>query len=290
VKEAARVKDAGNDASGGDNRLEFDGVSVSYGGAPILDGVSFHVSHGARAAIVGPNGAGKSTLFKALVGLLPLREGVIRVHGRPLGRHRDLVAYVPQKEEVDWRFPVSVMDVVLMGRFGRRGWIGGPDGIDREAALRGLAQMGIESLSDTPVGELSGGQQQRVFLARALAQEPHILLLDEPFTGVDAPTQETTLSMLDALRTKGVTVLVSTHDLNMAASRFEQLVLLNKRLIASGPPSEVFSRDNITSAFGSRVLFLEGSAVVDECCPPGEKGLHDHEDMRERLRKQGRRW
>jgi ABC-type Mn2+/Zn2+ transport system ATPase subunit len=150
--------------------------------------------------------------------------------------------------------------------------------------------MGIEAFSDTPVGELSGGQQQRVFLARALAQDPHILLLDEPFTGVDSPTQETTLAMLDGLRSKGVTVLVSTHDLNMAASRFEQVVLLNKRLIASGPPSEVFSRDNITAAFGSRVLFLEGSAVVDECCPPGESGLHGSEGIRERMKKQGRRW
>jgi ABC-type Mn2+/Zn2+ transport system ATPase subunit len=150
--------------------------------------------------------------------------------------------------------------------------------------------MGIETLSDTPVGELSGGQQQRVFLARALAQDPHILLLDEPFTGVDAPTQETTLAMLDALRTKGVTVLVSTHDLNMAAGRFEQVVLLNRRLIASGPPAEVFSRENIMAAFGARVLFFEGSAVVDECCPPGETGLHHHEGIRERLRKQGRRW
>ena len=290
MKEAAHVKGAGSDESGGNNRLEFVGVSVSYGGAPILDGVSFHVSHGARAAIVGPNGAGKSTLFKALVGLLPLREGVIRVHGRPLGRHRDLVAYVPQKEEVDWRFPVSVMDVVLMGRFGRRGWVGGPDRIDREAALRGLTQMGIETLTDTPVGELSGGQQQRVFLARALAQDPHILLLDEPFTGVDAPTQETTLSMLDGLRNNGVTVLVTTHDLNMAANRFEQVVLLNKRLIASGSPSEVLNRDNLLAAFGSRVLFFEGSAVVDECCPPGETGLHGHESVRERMRKQGRRW
>jgi ABC-type Mn2+/Zn2+ transport system ATPase subunit len=290
VKEAARMNDTGNSGAGEDARLEFAGVSVSYDGAPILDGVSFHVPHGARVAVVGPNGAGKSTLFKVLVGLLPLREGVIRVHGRPLGRHRDLVAYVPQREEVDWRFPVSVMDVVLMGRFGRRGWVGGPDRIDREAALRGLTRMGIEPLSDTPVGELSGGQQQRVFLARALAQDPHILLLDEPFTGVDAPTQETTLAMLDGLRDKGVTVLVSTHDLNMAAGRFEQVVLLNRRLIASGSPAEVFSRENIMTAFGARVLFFEGSAVVDECCPPGETGLHSHEGIREKMRKQGRRW
>jgi ABC-type Mn2+/Zn2+ transport system ATPase subunit len=284
------MNDTGNYGGGENTRLEFDGVSVSYDGAPILEGVSFHVPHGARAAVVGPNGAGKSTLFKALVGLLPLSGGVIRVHGRHLSRHRGLVAYVPQREEVDWRFPVSVMDVVLMGRFGRRGWVGGPDRIDRQAALRGLAQMGIETLSDTPVGELSGGQQQRVFLARALAQDPHILLLDEPFTGVDAPTQETTLAMLDGLRDKGVTVLVSTHDLNMAASRFEQVVLLNRRLIASGSPAEVLSRNNIMAAFGARVLFFEGSAVVDECCPPGQTGLHRGEEFKRRMKKQGRRW
>jgi ABC-type Mn2+/Zn2+ transport system ATPase subunit len=252
--------------------------------------VSVQITHGARVAVVGPNGAGKSTLFKALVGLLPLRGGSIRVHGKPLGRHRDLVAYVPQREEVDWRFPVSVLDVVLMGRFGRSGWLRGPGRVDREAALRGLARMGIEGLAGTPVGELSGGQQQRVFLARALAQDPHILLLDEPFTGVDAPTQDATLAMLDGLREKEVTVLVSTHDLNMAASRFDQVVLLNRRLVASGPPRAVFTRENIAAAFGARVLFFEGSALVDECCPPGEAGLRPADDARRRLKERGRRW
>jgi ABC-type Mn2+/Zn2+ transport system ATPase subunit len=270
--------------------LELDRVSVSYDGTAVLEEVSVRVPHGARAAVVGPNGAGKSTLFKALVGLLPLGGGSVRVHGRPLGRHRDLVAYVPQREEVDWRFPVSVLDVVLMGRFGRNGWFRGPGRVDREAALGGLARMGIEGLADTPVGELSGGQQQRVFLARALAQDPHILLLDEPFTGVDAPTQETTLAMLDDLREKRVTVLVSTHDLNMASSRFDQVILLNRRLVASGPPGAVFTREHIAAAFGERVLFLEGFALVDECCPPGEAGLHPEGDERARLRLQGRRW
>jgi ABC-type Mn2+/Zn2+ transport system ATPase subunit len=290
MRGAAHVNATQHDQVGGDARLEFDKVSVSYNGTPILEGVSLHIPHGARAAVVGPNGAGKSTLFKALVGLLPLQGGNIRVHGQPLGRHRDLVAYVPQREEVDWRFPVSVLDVVLMGRFGRNGWIRGPGRVDREAALRGLAQMGMEAFATSPVGELSGGQQQRVFLARALAQDPHVLLLDEPFTGVDAPTQEATLAMLDGLRAKQVTVLVSTHDLNMAASRFDEVVLLNRRLVASGPPAAVFTRENITAAFGARVLFFEGSALVDECCPPGETGLHGTDELRKRLKEQGRRW
>jgi len=253
-------------------RLELEDVTVSYNGAPVLENVTFHVHHGARVAVVGPNGAGKSSLFKALVGLLPVSRGRILIHGQTLGRHRDLVAYVPQREEVDLHFPVTVFDVALMGRFGRRGWLKAPDVTDRKAVLRGLERMGIAGLANTPLGELSGGQQQRAFLARALAQEPHLLLLDEPFTGVDAPTQEATLGMLDLLRDEGVTVLVSTHDLNMAASRFEQVVLLNRRLVASGSPVHVFSPENIREAFGPRVLFLGGAAVVDECCPPGGAG------------------
>jgi ABC-type Mn2+/Zn2+ transport system ATPase subunit len=250
--------------------LELDGVTVAYDGKAALEDVTLHVPHGAQVAVVGPNGAGKSTLFKALVGLLPLRKGHILIHGRPLGHHQDCVAYIPQREEVDWRFPVTVADVVMMGRYGRLGWLGRPGRADRAVVARSLEQMGLEDLAGHPIGELSGGQQQRVFLARALAQEPHILLMDEPFTGVDLATQEAALVLLDQLRAHGVTVMVSTHDLNLAAARFEQVVLLNRRLIASGTPAQVFTQQAIAEAFGGQALFLDNVVVVDRCCPPDE--------------------
>ena len=248
------------------SRLEFDHVSVRYDNDPALDDVSFQIAHGAQVAVVGPNGAGKSTLFKALVGLVPLRSGEIRVHGLPLRAHKDCVAYVPQRSAVDWSFPVSVYDVVMMGRYGRQGWLGRASAADRAAVSAALEQMGMTSLRRRALGDLSGGQQQRVFLARALAQEPHILLMDEPFTGVDAATQETTLSLLDELKRRDVTVLVSTHDLNMAAQRFESVLLINRRLVAYGPAAQVFTSENIRQVFSGQVLFVDGAAVIDECC------------------------
>jgi len=173
---------------------------------------------------------------------------------------------VPQREAVDWRFPVTVADVVMMGRFNRQGWFGRSSAADRQAVHRCLEQLGIAPLASRSIGDLSGGQQQRVFLARALAQEPHILLLDEPFTGVDATTQEATLDLLDALRGQGVTTMVSTHDLSLAARRFEYVLLLNRELIAFGPAREALTAETIQRAFGGRVLFVEGVAVVDDCC------------------------
>ncbi len=249
-----------------EDRLTLDNISAGYNGQRILQDISLQVERGGQVAVVGPNGAGKSTLFKVLVGLLPLRGGQILIHGQTLGQHKDCVAYVPQRSEVDWRFPVTVYDVVMMGRFNRQGWFGLPNRTDRTAVLHALDQMGIDHLKRSPIGDLSGGQQQRVFLARALAQEPHILLMDEPFTGVDASTQETTLSLLTQLKNQGVTVLVSTHDLNMAAERFERVLLLNRRLVAFGPPSEALSPAAIQEAFGGRVLFMGNTALVDECC------------------------
>ena len=255
-------------------RLEIDGATVSYGARPVLQNLSFQVPHGASVAVVGPNGAGKSTLFKALVGLLPLQSGQIRIHGQSLGTHQDCVAYVPQREEVDWRFPVTVTDVVMMGRFGRRGWLKRPTLADRQAVAHGLEQMGIADLAGRGIGELSGGQQQRVFLARALAQEPHILLMDEPFTGVDATTQEATLQLLDDLSAAQVTVMVSTHDLSLASQRFDLVLLINRQLIAYGTPEQVFTSQTISRAFGSKVLRLGDMIVVDDCCqgPDDETG------------------
>jgi ABC-type Mn2+/Zn2+ transport system ATPase subunit len=256
-------------------RMEFCDVSVGYDSALILQHLSFDVPHGARVAVVGPNGAGKSTLFKTLVGLLPLRSGNIKIHGQPLGTHLDCVAYVPQREEVDWNFPVTVFDVVMMGRFGRQGWLARPGKTDRQVVTRCLEQMGIAGLANSAISDLSGGQQQRVFLARALAQEPHILLMDEPFTGVDAATQETTLALLDVLRSHQVTALVSTHDLTLAAQRFDRVLLLNRRLVAYGTAAEVFQHEILESAFAGQALHLDGLLVVDQCCGD-EEGGHIH--------------
>jgi ABC-type Mn2+/Zn2+ transport system ATPase subunit len=261
--------------------LVIEDATVSYGGRPALDAVTMHVPHGAQVAIVGPNGAGKSTLFKALVGLLPLRGGRVLLHGRTPGGQADPIAYVPQREEVDWSFPVTVHDVVMMGRYGRLGWLRRPQAVDREVVTRSLDELGIADLAGRTIGELSGGQQQRVFLARALAQEPHVLLLDEPFTGVDVNAKETILRLLARLRERRLTVLVSTHDMQTAADRFELVALLNGRLVAYGPPPEVFTPEHIGTAFGGQALFLEGMVVIDQCCPghvgDGEAHRHSHE-------------
>lgn len=260
--------------------LQLSGVDVGYGNRLALQDLSVSIGHGACVAVVGPNGAGKSTLFKALVGLLPIQHGEIHIHGLPLGQHTDCVAYIPQREEVDWRFPVRVRDVVMMGRFGRLGWWQRPGKADQEVVQRAMEHMGIADLANRPIGDLSGGQQQRAFLARALAQEPHILLMDEPFNGVDAATQEVTLNLLEHLHNEQVTALVSTHDLNLAAARFEQVLLINRRLVAFGPPEQVFQPENLRTAFGPQVLFIEGQAVVDECCPGDEEHTHIHPEVR----------
>lgn len=250
------------------HRLDIENISIAYGEKTILEDVSFDVPHGARVAVVGPNGAGKSTLFKGLVGILPLRSGRILIHGLPLGNHKDCVAYVPQRGEVDWRFPVTARDVVMMGRYGSQGWLRRPSKSDHEAAQRGLEDMGIADLAERSISDLSGGQQQRVFLARAIAQNPHILLMDEPFTGVDITTREVTLRLLDRLRERQVTTIISTHDLNLAASRFDLALLLNKGLVAYGEPRQVLKQENLAKAFGSALLVTEnGALLVDECCP-----------------------
>jgi len=254
------------------HRLEVEHADIAYGDKVVLRDLSFQVPHGARVAVVGPNGAGKSTLFKALVGILPLKSGKIFIHGESLGAHKDCVAYVPQREDVDWRFPVTVQDVVMMGRFGQIGWLKRATLHDKQVVSKSLGQMGIADLASRSIGELSGGQQQRAFLARALAQEPHILLMDEPFSGVDATTQEATLNLIDHLHEQKVTAIISTHDLNLAASRFDLVLLVNHKLIAYGTPQQVFTKENLASAFGNSLLVMEnGMMLVDECCPPDEK-------------------
>ena len=258
--------------------LTLEDVTVAYDGRPALESVTLSVPHGAQVAIVGPNGAGKSTLFKALVGLLPVRSGTMLLRDRAPGKHGDTIAYVPQREEIDWGFPVTVHDVVMMGRYGRLGWFRRPGATDREVVARCLGELGIAELERRAIGELSGGQQQRVFLARALAQEPHVLLLDEPFTGVDVGAREALLTLLERLRGRGITVLVSTHDMETAAQRFELTALLNRRLIAYGEPASVFTQEHLSQAFGGQALFLGGMVVIDQCC----SGLDDGEDHRHR--------
>lgn len=257
-------------------RLEVQAVSIAYNGSNVLDNLSFSAVHGERIAVVGPNGAGKSTLFKALAGLIPIHNGQILIHGKPLGLHKDCVAYIPQREEVDWRFPVTVEDVVMMGRFGHVGWFRPAGKLDRDIVHACMEKLAILDLAKRPISELSGGQQQRVFLARALAQGPHILLMDEPFTGIDVTTQEILFRLLDGLHEQRVTVIVSTHDLNMAAQRFDRILLIKRKLISYGTAQEVFTPVTIREAFGSQVLFLDNAIVVDDCCPPDE-----HERMHE---------
>src|SRR5512143_869583 len=232
------------------DQLEVLHASIGYGDKIVLQDLSFNVPHGARVAVVGPNGAGKSTLFKALVGLVPLRHGQIFIHGLPLGNHKDCVAYVPQREDVDWRFPVTVEDVVMMGRYDHQGWLKRATRGDRLAVRGSLAQLGITDLTERSISDLSGGQQQRVFLARALAQEPHILLMDEPFTGVDVTTQEATLALLERLKAQKVTVLVSTHDLALAADRFDRVLLINHEVITYAPAAGAFTPQALAQAFG----------------------------------------
>lgn len=252
--------------------LEIHDLSVAYNNSPrlALEQVSFGVPQGTRVAVIGPNGAGKSTLFKAIVGLLPAVRGEILVHDTPYSAHQECIAYVPQREQVDWGFPVNVEDVVMMGRYGSLGWLKYPSKQDRAVVYRSLEQMNIAHLAKRSIGELSGGQQQRVFLARALAQEPHILLMDEPFTGVDATTREAMLNLLEKLQAQGVTLIVSTHDMNLAATRFERVLLLNHRVIAYGAPAQVFTTENLLRAFGAQALFVDGRMIVDECCPADE--------------------
>jgi manganese/iron transport system ATP-binding protein len=247
--------------------LEFVHVDAGYNGTLALEDISFHIPQGVRVALVGPNGAGKSTLFKVMARLMPLRKGTILIHDLPLGHHLDCLAYVPQRDEINWRFPATVKDVVLMGRFGKKKWLRKLNKNDLDVTMRSIEDMGISPIRDLPISDLSGGQQQRVFLARALAQEPHILLMDEPFNGVDQTTQEKVIEILDRLRQMCVTTLVATHDLNLASTKFDLVILLNRKLVAIGPPAEIMRKDIIRQAFGSSALDLGDLMVVDQCCP-----------------------
>jgi manganese/iron transport system ATP-binding protein len=251
--------------------LEIRDLTVSYNGRAALEDVSFHVQQGQRVAIVGPNGAGKSTLFKAVVGLLPIRTGRVETYGAEVG-------YVTQRSAVDWSFPVTVHDVVMMGRVAKMGWLRWQRASDREIVQQCLAEVGMLNYAGRQIGQLSGGQQQRVFIARALAQEASILLMDEPFSGVDAPSQEGILEIVERLHQRGVTVLVSTHDINLAVERFDRLALLNGHLVAYGLPRQAITPQTLVAAYGGQALWRgEDYALIlgdIDCCGETE---HDHD-------------
>jgi len=255
--------------------LELRDVTVRYDGRIALDRISFHLHAGERVAVVGPNGAGKSTLFKAVAGVLAPSRGEVRVFGSGPGRHV-CIAYLPQRSQVDWRFPVSVADVVMMGRIAKLGLFGWPRKKDWDFVHLALETVALSDQEGRQIGELSGGQQQRMFIARALAQEAELMLMDEPLTGLDAPAQEGLLSLLGGLQRKGVTLMVATHDLEQAAAHFERILLLNHRMIAFGPAGQALQPEHLMQAYGGRLRLVDGQpnlAALDEPCCEGD--VHD---------------
>ncbi len=207
--------------------------------------------------VVGPNGGGKSSLLKGILDIAPRVEGDVEVSGRPLDRRsRRLIGYVPQREEVDWKFPVSAFDVVMMGRIPSMGLFRRPSAEDKKIVTQSLADVGIADLSDKQIGEFSGGQQQRIFLARALAQGAEVLLLDEPVSGVDAPSQREIFELLHRLQSEGKTIIVTTHDLSSVAERFDLALLLNRRVVAVGKPADVFTTEILNEAYESSLMIL----------------------------------
>ena len=249
--------------------LDLAGLTVRYAHSVALDGVTCTIFQGEQVAVVGPNGAGKSTLFKALVGLLKPSAGGARYFGAPTAAP-GLIAYLPQRSMVDWRFPVSVADVVMMGRVGRIGLFRRPGAHDRALVAAALDLVKMGHLARRQISELSGGQQQRVFLARALAQEARILLMDEPLTGLDVASQDMLFAVLEDLRGRDVTILTALHDLQLAARHFDRVMLLNRRLVGLGPAAEVFAPNRLVEAYGSHLhlaVTRDGIlTVADTCC------------------------
>jgi len=237
--------------------IEAHDLTVAYGQRPVLWDIDVAIPVGNLVAIVGPNGAGKSTFLKTVLGLLRATNGFVKVLDRPCKDARHLIGYVPQRESVDWDFPVSVLDVVLMGRYGKMGWFKRPSKNDRAFAHSCLEQVGILALADRQIKQLSGGQQQRVFLARALAQEPEIYLMDEPFAGVDAATERAIIEILRELRSRGKTVIAVHHDLQSIPEYFDWVALLNLHLIAAGKVADVFTPENLQKTYGGRLTILD---------------------------------
>jgi ABC-type Mn2+/Zn2+ transport system ATPase subunit len=242
--------------------ITIHGLSVSYEKKIVLTNIFLSIEPGQLYGVIGPNGAGKSTLFKAILGLIEVNAGRVLVNGKPIEEQRKNLVYVPQKDDVDWHFPATVMDIVLMGRYPHVKLFQRIKKQDREAALEAMREIGIENLKDRQIGELSGGQQQRVFLARALCQGADIFLLDEPFVGVDITTEEKIISLLKKLAAQGKTLLVVHHDLSTVPTYFDKVILLNQRLIASGDTETTFTEENIAKAYGGQLPILQKTGMV----------------------------
>jgi len=242
--------------------LHVDGISVRYGRHPAVENVTLELSQGSAMALIGPNGAGKSTLLRAVLGLVPLAGGSVSVLGHLAAEARPQVAYVPQADALDPQFPVSALQVVLMGRYRRVGWIRRPGRSDREAAVAALGRVGLDDRAGLRFGALSAGQRQRVLLARAIAQGSRLLLLDEPFNGVDATTSNLVVEVLSELRAEGAAVLMSTHDLSVAHLTCGEACLLNRRQVAVGPIDATLTPDLLAAAYGPQAVALAGGATV----------------------------
>ena len=232
--------------------IEVHDLTVAYRDKPALWDIDLTVPPGVLMAVVGPNGAGKTTLLKAMLGLLRPVSGRVLIHGQPYATQKQSVAYVPQRTSVDWEFPTTVADVVTMGTYGQLGWFRRPGPLQKEATLDALERVGMTAFARRQISQLSGGQQQRVFLARALVQQAPVYFMDEPFQGVDAPTEVAIVEILKELRAQGRTVLVVHHDLSTVPTYFDQVLLLNVRTVASGPTADVFTDANIRATYGER--------------------------------------
>lgn len=247
--------------------IEVRDLTVAYRDKPVLWDVDLDLPAGVLMAIVGPNGAGKTTLIKSILGLVTPAAGQILVNGAAYDVQRRSVAYVPQRGSVDWDFPTSVLDVVMMGLYGRLGWLRRPGKAERETARHALSKVGMADFADRQISQLSGGQQQRVFLARALAQNASIYLMDEPFQGVDATTERAIVQLLQELRSQGSTVAVVHHDLQTVPEYFDWVLLLNVRRVAAGPVHEVFTEENLRATYGGRVPYLREAALEPPAAP-----------------------
>lgn len=242
--------------------LEVHDLTVAYTKRPVLYGIDLEIPKGSIVGVVGPNGAGKSTLIRAIMGLLPVSSGWIKVFGKPFKHAVTRVGYVPQRESVDWDFPVNALDVVLMGRYGRLGPFKKPSKADKEIAMNCLEKVKMDSYAKRQISNLSGGQQQRVFLARALAQESDLYLMDEPFVGVDATTESAIIEILRELQAQGKTLIVVHHDLTTAPEYFDRILLLNMRVVAYGKTEDVFTFENLQNAYGGRLSILSEVALT----------------------------
>ncbi|NUO00037.1 MAG: metal ABC transporter ATP-binding protein [Saprospiraceae bacterium] len=243
--------------------ITIEGLSVSYERKRVLSNIYLNMEGGKVYGVIGPNGAGKSTLFKSILGLIEPTAGQVTIKGLPVKDGMTSIAYVPQKNDVDWSFPATVLDLTLMGRYPHKTLLQRLGKRDKELALAALAQLGIEHLKNRQIGELSGGQQQRVFLARALCQEADIFLLDEPFVGVDVTTEEKIIQILKGLAAEGKTLIVVHHDLSSVPEYFDEVILLNQRLIAAGPTATTFVKENIAQAYGAQLPVLHQTGLLE---------------------------